>query len=246
MREPRDGDRPLSVLDLQFEVIDDHPDWPVVRILVDGCDPFEEVAPGWRGFGPGAVLGDDSPLLPVEGGRRVGVCRCTCTFGGCGVIAPVIIPSPDGHRVSWVDPRGYTGVFDAPLGPPTDDDGAPWAISDLHFDRTQYVAEIQRASRDRSWETPRRRTARLLHEQLEAVSAHSLPPDLRLVSAAPHWRGPGVALLFERADAGDGWRQELLVLTSSQDDPERASEDMAHQLLAVDPDARVQTFDRPL
>jgi len=45
----------LSVLSLRFEVVDDRPDWPVVRILVDGRDPFAAVAPGWR-FDPAKIL----------------------------------------------------------------------------------------------------------------------------------------------------------------------------------------------
>ncbi len=42
----------LSILSLQFEVVDDRPDRPVVRVLVDGQNPFASVAPGWRGFDP--------------------------------------------------------------------------------------------------------------------------------------------------------------------------------------------------
>lgn len=40
------------------------------------------------------------------------------------------------------------------------DEDRIWDLPDLHFDRKQYVAEIDRASRDDSWETDRRRTAR--------------------------------------------------------------------------------------
>jgi hypothetical protein len=90
----------LSVLSLRFEVVDDRPDWPVVRVLVDGRDPFAAVAPGWRGFDPAEILGPDSPLLPADQGRRVAVYCCSCGEPGCGVIAPVIFPSPDGRRVA--------------------------------------------------------------------------------------------------------------------------------------------------
>ena len=95
----------LSVLSLQFQVLDDRPGWPVVQVLVDGRDPFAEVAPDWRGFDPAKMLGPHCPLLPVDLGRRVAVYRCSCGEAGCGVIAPVIVPSPDGRRVSWVDFR---------------------------------------------------------------------------------------------------------------------------------------------
>lgn len=78
----------LSVLSLQVAVADDRPDSPVVRVLADGRDPFAEVAPGWRGFDPAEMLGPCSPLLPVDQGRRVAVCRCSCGEPGCGVIGP--------------------------------------------------------------------------------------------------------------------------------------------------------------
>jgi hypothetical protein len=45
----------LSLLSLRFEAVDDRPDWPVVRVLVDGRDPFAAVAPGWRGFDPAEI-----------------------------------------------------------------------------------------------------------------------------------------------------------------------------------------------
>ena len=139
---------------LRFLVLDDRPDWPVVQILADGREAFADQLPGWQGFDPEDMLGDQSPLLPEDQGRRVAVYRCSCGIEGCGVIAPVIMPSPDGRRVSWVDFRDYTGVFAGPTASGTDRfDGRPWPIQDLHFDRSQYIAEIRRASGDRSWET---------------------------------------------------------------------------------------------
>jgi hypothetical protein len=64
------------------------------------------------------------------------------------------MPSPDGRRVSWVDFRDYTGVFTGPAAADSDCfDGSPWHIQDLHFDRSQYISEIRRASGGRSWET---------------------------------------------------------------------------------------------
>jgi hypothetical protein len=88
----------------------------------------------------------------------------------------VIVPSPDGRRVSWVDFRDYTGVFvdlDRRIG--SNDEGRCWDLPDLHFGREQYIAEIERASADGSWETSRRRTARL-HDPDQAAEdmAHQL------------------------------------------------------------------------
>jgi hypothetical protein len=235
----------LSEFSLRFEVIADRPDWPVVSVLVDGRDPFAAAAPGWRGFDPAKILGSDSPLLPVDRGRRVAVYCCSCGEPGCGVIAPVIFPSPDGRRVSWVDFRNYTGVFDDPVTHSLDDDdeGMPWELPDLHFSREQYVAEIDRASRDRSWETSRRRTSRLLHERLQPLKP-VLPPGLGLAWASPAWGEDGVALLFQRVigvpqPAAD---QQILWLTSALSDPDQAAEDMARQLLSTPPADWVDSF----
>lgn len=161
-------------------VADDRPDWPVVSVLVDGLDPFAAAASGWRGLDPAAILGPGSPLPPAEPGRRVAVYCCSCGEPGCGVIAPVIVASPDGRRVSWVDFRDLVGVFAGPVADSADDyDGTPWDLPDLHFDREQYAAEIERASGDRSWETSRRATAGLVYERLEPLGL-ILPPDLSL------------------------------------------------------------------
>jgi hypothetical protein len=233
----------LAVLSLRFEVVDDRPDWPVVRILVDGRDPFAAVAPGWRGFDPAEILGPDSPLLPADQ-RRVAVYCCTCGEPGCGVIAPVIFPSPDGRRVSWVDFRDYTGVFDDPvINSPDENEGRSWGLPDLHFSREQYVAEVDRASRDRSWETDRRRVARLLYERLEPLKL-VLPPGFGLARAWPAWRRNGVVLMFQRVigvpqPAVD---QQMLRLTSTLSDPDQAAEDMAQQLLSRQPDDWVDSF----
>ncbi len=157
----------VSVLTLGLEVVDNRPDWPVVSISVDGKNPFEQVAKEWRGFDPGEILGAGSPLVPDDGGRRVAVYRCSCGEAGCGVIAPYVVPSPDRTSISWVDFRDYTGVFMHPVSlTAADHEGRPWDLPDIHFDRGQYLSEVRRVTSDRSWETPRRRTARLLDEHL--------------------------------------------------------------------------------
>ena len=234
----------LSILSLQFEMVDDCPDWPLVRILVDGRDPFAAVAPGWRGFYPAKMLGPRSPLLPADQGPRVAVYCCSCGEPGCGVIAPVIVPSPDGRRVSWVDFRDYTGVF---LGPDRridcGDEGRPWDLPDLHFDREQYVAEIERASLDGSWESDRRRTARLLYERVEPLEL-VLPPDLGLAWADPAWNDDGVVLMFQRLIRAPRFevRQQMLRLTSTLDDPDQAAQDMVQRLLSTSPDDWADSF----
>ncbi|WP_456789494.1 hypothetical protein [Cellulomonas sp. P5_C5] len=253
MRKPRTGPRQLSVLTLRFDVVDDRPDWPVVTLLVDGTDPVGRhsrsrvlAERAWHGFAPATVLGADSPLLPVDLGRRVAVCCCSCGYAGCGAIAPFVIPSPDRRRVSWIDFREFgAGTFDGPLRATETYDGDPCGLGDVHFDRAQYVAEIQRASRDLSWETPRRRAARLLHERLEP-EALVLPPGLTLSLVVPTPSGSGVGLLFEQVVRSPQRevRHRWLDLHSAADDPVRASQDMARQLLSTDPRDWLREFGR--
>jgi hypothetical protein len=162
---------------------------------------------------------------------------------GCGVIAPVIIPSPDGRRVSWVDFRDYVGVFVGPVKSVVGDEGRPWDLPDLHFDRERYVAEIERASQDGSWETDRRRTARLLYEHLEPLEL-VLPPDLGLAWASPAWSADGVVLMFQRLIRAPQFevRQQMLRLTSTLDDPDQAAQNMVQRLLSISPDDWADSF----
>ena len=224
----------VSVLQLQFLVLGNRADWPVVQVLVDGREAFVDELPGWQGFDPGDMLGDHSPLLPEVHGRRVAVYRCSCGIEGCGVIAPVIMASPDGQRGSWVDFRDYTGVFTGPTAPDTGRlDGRPWPFQDLHFGRRQYVAEIRRVSGDSSWETSRRVTARLVADGLRAQDV-VLPADLRLQWAAPTWNADGVELSFEdRPPGGESFRQVLLRLDSAHSEPEQAAHDILSRLQAI-------------
>lgn len=225
--------RHLSELRLGFFVVNNRSDWPVVQILVDGREAFVDQLPGWQGFDPADILGDQSPLLPVDGGRRVAVYRCSCGEEGDGVIAPVIAPSPDGRRVSWVDFRNYVGVFDGPAAPDNSVEGTPWPIADLHFDRGQYIAEITRACGDRSWETQRRVTARLVAAGLRLRDV-VIPPDLGLRWAAPAPDGDGVLLSFGNSPSGpESFVQQLLSLTSHHSAPERSAQDILDQLQAV-------------
>jgi hypothetical protein len=234
----------ISTLSLQFEVVDGRPDWPVVRVLADGRDPFSAVAPGWRGFDPDKILGPHSPLLPSDHSRRVAVYCCSCGEPGCGVIAPMIVSSADGRRVSWTDFRDFTGVFVDPTVESTDgDEGRPWNLTDLHFDRKQYVEEIDRASRDGSWETDRRRTARLLYERLKPMNL-VLPPDLGLVWVSPAWTDEGVTLMFQRIEDVPEFevQQRMLRLSSALKDPDAAAEDMAGRLLSIAAADWVESF----
>ena len=239
--------RPLARLDLGFEVLHS-PDWPVLTIKVDGVDRFAAVASDWRGFDPGQMLGPLSPLVPEPFGRRVALCRCSCGEAGCGVMAPLIVESPDGRTISWLDFRDYVGVFDGPnVAEAVDSDGREWGLPDIHFDRDQYLAEVGRASSDRSWETPQRRVARLVFERVQPMGL-VLPPHLALAWTAPAASGAGVDVMFEHGsrEPRPRFEQRRLRLASSHSDPDDAAEDMVEQLLSVAPEDWVRTFGRPI
>lgn len=223
---------------------DERPDWPVVRILVDGADPFEGVAPNWLGFDPDDILGPGSPLLPGAGRRRVAVYRCSCGEAGCGVIAPAIDLSDDGRFVRWQDFRNYVGVFFGPLATGADPELIPsrrWDVPDLRFDSEQYLATVAHAAEDRSWETPRRRTSRLLYEHLERLDL-VLPPNLPLRRVTPAWEGDGVVAWFEREDADGVLSQHHLQLSSRHEDPEHAARELADAILSTPPSDWLGTF----
>ena len=213
----------LSHLALAWASDPSRPDWPNATILVDGVDPF---AGRMAGFDPGDIFGDDRPLLPDRVGRRVAVVRCTCGEAGCGVAAPEIRMSSEGV-VSWTDFRTYTGVF---IGPTTEYElggGRSLEYPNMYFDAGAYAAEVERATRDRTWETPRRVTARLVHQAMSAI----VPFRWQLGWVSPAWQSDGFTISLTDRFAGRG--QVLLHLSSPESDPEAAASDIIAQLSAT-------------
>lgn len=232
-----------SVLTLGWTIDSSYEDWPTTIVTIDGVNPVAEAAPDWGGFDPGDLFAEDSVLLPQDRPRRIGIWRCSCGEAGCGVIAPVISGSLDGRWITWSDPRDYVGVFTGPLPPRGDmGEGTPWGLPTYRFDREQYVTEVRRATADRSWETPRRVTARLLADLLRGSR---LPGEYVFRWAAPLSEG-GYGVSHERRTTALGERcQELLVLDSSHSEPVTAARDMARRLLAVAAEDRAESFREP-
>lgn len=233
-----------SVLTLDVQPRE-NPDWPVVRILIDGSDPFAHIAPGWHGFDPDEILGQTSPLLPDGDSSRVALYRCVCGEAGCGVIAPTITRTVDGTHIRWSDFRNYTGEFSSPRPIDPDalqpDTGRPWDLPERHFDATPYIAEVERASQDRTWESPARQTARLLRDQLTDRGL-DLSPTLPLRAVVPAWDGDGMLVLFGRVHPDGRLDQTELRLTSADTDPHQAALDMAERLAATPRDEWTRTF----
>lgn len=220
----------LSQLRLAYEVTE-NPDWPEVRIYVDGEDPFDAVAPGWRGFDPADILGAEAPLEPPVFGRRVAVRRCSCGEAGCGVIAPRIGMLPDRSEIVWSDFCDYTGVFnESTVASEVSHPGRPWALSDIHFEPHQYLAEVSRASSDLSWETRRRTTARLVHAEL-SVRGLTVPGG-RLGWVVPAFEAEGVIISYFVDHPSRRPEQVLLHLSAGSADPLHAAREIVGTLAA--------------
>lgn len=138
-----------------------------VTILVDGQDLFAKAGNrAYAGFHPSEMLDPDAMiLLPRAPKRRVAVYRCACGTGGCGCVAPFI--SQAGQLVRWNDFRDFTGVYDNPTVESNPAGGMVLPLPELVFDASQYQAEVERATRDRWWETPGLKVARLASSLLE-------------------------------------------------------------------------------
>jgi|GEM_PF-4996946 len=152
---------PLSRLEIQV-LPGRSVDHPRVVLLVDGQDFL--AWRGDRGFGPESLLHRGDPLTPTDPPRRVALYLCGCGEAGCGTTACRISESKG--IVRWSGFRSFVGLnhpLDASLA---DEDGRPADLPDLAFDAAEYRAEVERAKADRSWETRRRRRARLLNERL--------------------------------------------------------------------------------
>lgn len=224
----------VSYLGLSFTAPDGNPDWPAVTVHIDGKAFASVVAPGWSGFDPGEILGPHSPLLPVHPWRRTAVYRCSCRTEGCGVIAPLIAaPTPD--VVTWTDFRDYTGVFTGPTplgGDPTG--GREWDLPALRFSAGQYLAEIQRATADRSWETPRRATARQVKPLVEDLLTQAGQTDIDAISVHPAHQAEGITItLRHQGLGGTGRWWEYLRIEVATDDPEQAARSLAITLAAT-------------
>jgi hypothetical protein len=113
---------------------------------------------------------DTRVLLPASPERRVAIYRCTCGEAGCACVAPFICQA--GMHVRWTDFRDFTGVYVEPAVESNPPGGAALPLPELVFDADQYRAEVERATVDRSWESPELRTARLVRRRLHDGQSH--------------------------------------------------------------------------
>ena len=106
--------------------------------------------------------------------------------------------------------------------------GERLGIEDMSFDSSQYLDEVKRASADSSWETDRRKTARLLGEYLEGESKTLERSGQRFGWASPELDDTSAyRVCFWR----DALRQIVVEVRSEQGSPEDRAAKMAEQLL---------------
>src|SRR5258708_5502639 len=129
--------RPRDVNSFELDVFkldeeDDLCGWQL-RISVDGVD----LTAAGCGMDPDELLPDG--LLTATGSEPRTLIRCGFSSAGCGsAVARIRF---DDNTVVWHD-------WDSSLGD----------LPTFEFDRVAYVAEVQRADREREWEPPTRTT----------------------------------------------------------------------------------------
>jgi len=114
-----------------------------VCLLADGENLIERFSSGKMGMDPNDLLTEPCPLRADVCGHGVCIGRCSCGDVGCGSLGIQI--RRDRDQVLWT----------ASGSPP------------VRFLATQYNAEVERALRDYTWETPERTAARLISRAVD-------------------------------------------------------------------------------
>ena len=194
---------------------------PELIALIDGRDVLGEL---WDSLGPDPdlLLGPASRLIPTDEGTEVVLRVNLCGDVDCGSVWARV--RGDGRDVVWDRFRWRHGVVLPALGP-------------FRFDAAEYLDEVQRADMERDWESPDRRTGRLV--------AAALRSDDRLTStgwavswAAPNntapWNSadyaPGVCVRLTRGESGI-----VLGFPTDRRNPEERAVKICQAILAGDP-----------
>ena len=203
------------------------PDHPQVVLLIDGRDVL--AGDGHRGFGPESLLHKGDPLVPVSPPRRVVLYHCGCGVAGCSGRACTVSES-DGV-VRWSAFRRFVGLDDPLDDTISDEHARPDVLPDFAFDAAQYLAEVERAKLDRSWETRRRRLARLLTERLAAESQRWSELGVEFCSA---WLWGNDAEIYALNLRRQGDQLLIGIRAGAGGDEEAVVNAMASQVLAGD------------
>jgi hypothetical protein len=199
------ADRSTSTI-LRFQVlIDPHSHYDQVRILADGV---EVIAPLWGdNLGINPVDFFDQPSLR-SGGELI-ISRCSCGEIGCGSKRVHVRLTED--QVFWT----FTG-----------DSEAYYA-----FSKNAYLAEVERAANDFSWEDATRHIERLIRNiDFSALLKHNL--RFEWVNGRSwvdgHWKEDTITLCFG-ITTGD-YKQHMVYLPRLSDNPYEAVESVTYWL----------------
>jgi hypothetical protein len=125
-----------------------------VRIIISGREPLRSLK--LMGMDPDDIL-RRGELMPLATGRKeVVIGRCRCGEVGCDSVAVYVCQV--GNEVIWTSPTSS---------------GRRWPREPIRFDASDYVAEVARATDDRSWETADRTAARLIEDKLDHEALRS-------------------------------------------------------------------------
>jgi hypothetical protein len=213
---PRHGGYP-NRLRLDIRLVES----PELIAMIDGRDVLGEV---WDSLGPDPdlLLGPASPLIPTEEGAEVALRVSLCGDAGCGAVSARV--HRDEREVVWDHFRWRHGRALPHLGP-------------FRFDATEYIDEVERADRERDWESPDRRTGGLV--------AAALRSDDRLKSTGweVSWAAPSNTAPWDSADYAPGVcvyltrgeRGIVLGFPTETRDPEERKAEICQVILAGEP-----------
>ena len=156
------------------------------------------------GLDPDDLLRSPCALVPGPSPRQVRIARCDCGVVGCGDVEVTV--ARDGEHVTW---------------------SADGATVDVRFDATSYLAELDRAMADHSWETPDRTAARLIADGVDR--AWLAERDLHVTWASGRIRPDTMTIAL----ATTGY--QLLVHQPWQGEPPSVIADACCTLLRQDP-----------
>lgn len=203
-----------------------------VRLLVDGDDVISRI---WDGdwLDPDELIGVSSPLTPGPRPREVALLQCGCGLVECGALMVRI--RREGDVVTWDGFRDAVGL--------DYEEGRPHP-GEFRFAADQYLAELERAHRERDWEWPERTCARRVGEILAGRRSELSARGLELTWAqagsedpasydkhrftSGTWSSAGVSVSLIQGD-----RQYVLGFPGAVDDPEVRAREICEQILAT-------------
>ena len=145
-----------------------------VRLLGNGESLVDRLSSGLIGLDPDDLLtGTTCPLRAENESHRATIGRCSCGIVGCGSVEVEIRREHD--QVVWT-------ATDSSL--------------QVRFLAGQYDGEVERALRDRTWETPERTAARLISQAVDRAALARRGSEFSWASGRCHHRMMTVSLVL--------------------------------------------------